>query len=377
MRLRRFSWMITIIILLYPRALALPMEINLNGNQTAIVMDADSREVYWDKSSHQVMYPASTTKVLTAIVVLENTKLEDMVTVSDHAIDSIIGSTMWLEYGESQTVENLLYGLLMVSANDAAVALAEHVSGSVEAFAEKMNEKAMELGATHSHFSNPHGLHEPDHYSTAYDMAIIFSDALKHPEFLRIANTSFVSMPWHGKTEPREIYHATLQALPYPWVIANKNGYTDEAGQTLVYGAQKDSTRFVAVIMNSQDIWNEMDYVLNIAYEAINRSILIQKGTDLEFGTSKWKMADDLTVVTGQSLNQDKNYLLKLDPVSSRLKLEWRETMIAEESIQKTSSLEEVWYESPWVFWIPWLVIPCWISFFRAMLRAKSKQRNR
>ena len=347
----------------------------INGDQTAIVIDADSKVIYWQKDGDKKIFPASTTKVLTALVVLENSKLDEVVQVSDHAIDSIIGSTLWLEYGEKQTVENLLHGLLMVSANDAAVALAEHVSGSVEAFADKMNEKAISLGATNSHFTNPHGLHENNHYSTAQDMAIIFSAALNHPDFVRIANCQVYAMPWLGKTEERVIYHATLQALPYPWVLANKNGYTDEAGQTLVYGAEKDEIRFVAAIMGSQDIWNEMDRLLLSVREALESTVLIERNSSLLFGNQIWKTADDFQIAVVGPTEIEKNILVRLEPELGKVVLVENGVILSSGQVVPSVKHADQWYMSFYAPWLALLILPLWLIYFVSFSRTRSKKK--
>lgn len=380
---RRWTILIflTAIILGHKVALAAMADPQINGDQTGIVIDAESKVVYWQKNGDQKAYPASTTKVLTALVVLENCDLDEIVQVSDNAIDSIIGSTLWLEYGEKKTVEDLLHGLLMVSANDAAVALAEHVSGSVEAFSEKMNEKALSLGATHSHFVNPHGLHEAQHYSTARDMAIIFSAAMNNPDFIRIANTQSYAMSWHGKTEDRVIYHATLQALPYPWVIANKNGYTDEAGQTLVYGAEKGETRFVAVLMGCSDIWNEMDRLLIAVRDSLESTILIERNSILSFGEQTWKISDDVEIAHIGSTKVGENLLIRLEPEQKQISLLKDEVVLS----RGDSLLEEdqviPWYLQDYINWLPLLVIPFWwlyfITFYRVRARRKSRKGER
>lgn len=347
----------------------------INGDQTAIVIDANSKVVYWQKEGDRRIFPASTTKVLTALVVLENAKLDDVVQISNHAIDSIIGSTLWLEYGEKQTVENLLHGLLMVSANDAAVALAEHVSGSVEAFAQKMNEKAISIGAINSNFTNPHGLHDINHYSTARDMAIIFSAALKQPDFVRIANCQKYTMPWLGKTEDRVIYHATLQALPYPWVLANKNGYTDEAGQTLIYAAEKDNTRFVAAIMGSQDIWNEMDRLLLSVREALESQVLIERNSLLLFGHQTWKAVDDFQFAVVEPTGINRNVLVRLEPEQGKVVLEENGLILSSGQVVQSNSQAGQWYMNSYAPWVALLIVPLWLIYFTSFVRIRSKKK--
>ena len=156
--------------------------------QNAVVMDADSGRVLYEHNGYLKKTIASTTKIMTAIVVLENCNLEDIVTVSYNAATTE-GSSMYLKPNEKITVENLLYGLMLSSGNDAATALAEHTSGSIEKFALLMNKKAKEIGMLNSSFANPHGLDDENHYSTAYDMALLTKYALKNNNFIELVST--------------------------------------------------------------------------------------------------------------------------------------------------------------------------------------------
>ena len=162
-----------------------------------ILVDAKTGKILYSKDAFKKMYPASTTKLMTAILTLENCKLDDIVTVSHNAIFSIpVGySHASLKEGEQLTVEQLLNVLLIPSANDAAVALAEHIAGSVEEFAEMMNNKAKELGCIGTHFVNPNGIHNEDHYSTAYDLSIIGRYAMKFEDIMRIATVNQYTLP--------------------------------------------------------------------------------------------------------------------------------------------------------------------------------------
>ena len=159
----------------------------------AILMDADSGRVLYERNADREMLIASTTKILTALVALREGDLSDTVTVSRHAANTE-GSAMYLEAGEKLTLETLLYGLLLCSGNDAAVAIAEHIAGSEERFADRMNEMAAELGMEHSSFANPNGLDHPDHYSTARDMAILACAAMENETLVRIASTRSVTI---------------------------------------------------------------------------------------------------------------------------------------------------------------------------------------
>ena len=224
----------------------------------AILMDADTGTVLYGKNISNAYYPASITKLLTAQLVLDHANLDEMVTFSREAVyDVEEGSkSLGMEAGDQMTVRDCLYGLLLHSANEVANALAEHVAGNREAFAEMMNEKAAALGCTGSNFANPSGLNSPDHYTTAYDMALISRNALNYPELVEIMGTRAYAVP-ASKREPggQMIFpgHKMLkknQAEYDSKVFGGKTGYTSLAGNTLVTYAVRDDMTLIAVILN-------------------------------------------------------------------------------------------------------------------------------
>lgn len=217
------------------------------GSRTAVLIDAATGQVLFDKAARQRMFPASTTKILTAIVALEKGNLTDTVTVSEKAWGQE-GSSAYLEIGEKQTLEDLLYALMLPSGNDAATAIAEHVAGTEERFAALMNQKAREIGAKDSNFVTPHGLHNPNHYTTAYDLAVITQYAMKNPVFARIAGTQTFKLP--GGSKPREYINLNRLLWRYEGATGVKTGFTPEAGHTLVASASRDKRSLIAVLMD-------------------------------------------------------------------------------------------------------------------------------
>ena len=225
--------------------------------KAAAVMNANGKTLVYDKNSNKRMYPASCTKLMTALVVLENCDdLQEEVTVSEEAVYGIDSgsSHIALKPGEKLTVENLLYALLLASANDAAVALAEHVGGSVEGFAEMMNNKARELGLTGSHFVNPHGLYEDDHYSTAYDLALIASEDCRNEDFLRIISAPKYTIPKTNKTKKKRPlwnrHRMTKNQYAYDEdVIGGKDGFVKKSKCNLVTIAETNDMMLVFVTM--------------------------------------------------------------------------------------------------------------------------------
>ncbi len=210
----------------------------------AIVMDMDTGRVLYEKNAHARKAIASTTKIMTGIIAIEKGNLKDVVKISRRAA-SIGGSTINLKEGQEFTLEELLYGLLMRSGNDAALAIAEHIGGTVENFVEMMNEKARNLGAYNTSFKNPHGLDAPGHYSTAYDLALITRYALKNKTFSRLVATENAYV--HNMN-----FHNTNEMLGlYPGADGVKTGYTGQAGRCLVTSATRNGWRIISVVLGS------------------------------------------------------------------------------------------------------------------------------
>ncbi|MBQ8175333.1 MAG: D-alanyl-D-alanine carboxypeptidase [Clostridia bacterium] len=208
---------------------------------------------------------ASTTKIMTALVVLSHCRLDEAVTVSADAV-GIEGSSVYLKVGEEQTVENLLYALLLASANDAAAALAIHVAGSIEAFAELMNEQARTLSLSDTHFTNPHGLYDEAHYTTAIDLARISAAAMENETFARIVATkSKVITTGDGETARTLQNHNKLLRL-YEDCVGIKTGFTKKSGRCLVSAAERDGMRLIAVTLDAPDDWRDHAALLDLGF---------------------------------------------------------------------------------------------------------------
>ena len=238
-------------------------ETNLNIYAPAcILMESSTGKILYSKNANAKMYPASTTKVMTAILTLEKCNLNDIVTVSHDAVFNVPStySHASLREGEQLTVEQLLYVLLIPSANDAAFALAEHIGGSVENFATMMNEKAVELGCKNTHFVNPNGIHDENHYSTAYDLALMGQYAMKNTIFRKIVSTTTYTLPITNKYDKEDRIFATTNELLkspssstyYKYATGAKTGYTDAAKNCIIATASKDSTDLIVVILHDE-----------------------------------------------------------------------------------------------------------------------------
>ena len=224
--------------------------------QAAIVMEQSTGRVLYAANADAVLPMASTTKIMTALCVLENAALDDVVTI-DARMAGVEGSSMYLEAGETLTVEQLLYGLMLRSGNDAAVALALHVSGSVEDFVALMNQKAEELGLTHTHFANPHGLPAKEHCTTARELALLTCAAYENADFRRIVATQYVTVPWDGHPYDRAMKNKNKMLTLCEGGNGVKTGYTKAAGRCLVSGAQRQGMQLVCVVLNAPDMWND------------------------------------------------------------------------------------------------------------------------
>lgn len=241
--------------------------------KSALLIDNKTNKVLYSKDMNRKMFPASTTKILTAILVLENHSLDEKVTASYNAIMTIPSgySTANIQIDEVLTVEQLLELLLVHSANDAANVLAEYTGGSIDSFVAMMNTKINELGLSDTHFTNPYGLQDNNHYTTAHDLAIIMQYCLKNDDFRKIAGQASCAIPSTNKSEPRK-YSSTNELLIagnsnyYPNLIAGKTGYTSEAGECLVSAAYNDNLELVGVILNSNNRFKDTRSLYNYGY---------------------------------------------------------------------------------------------------------------
>lgn len=227
------------------------------NSQSAIVMEASTGTILYQKNIDEPHYPASITKILTALIALKHGNMSDIVTFSKDAVYNTEGSSIARDVGEEMTLEQCLYGMLLESANECAYAIAEHIAGSVDAFVDMMNEEAAALGCTNTHFSNPHGLPEETHYTSAHDMALIAQEAWKNETFRIITGTRRYEIPPTNKhseitylqnhNEMLNPYKSTKYL--YEYCVGGKTGYTEAAKSTLVTYAQKDNMTLICVVM--------------------------------------------------------------------------------------------------------------------------------
>lgn len=232
--------------------------------ETAALIDVTSGRIIAEKQGDKRMRIASLTKILTAIVALEEGNSQEIVTTPPGAYAKE-GSSIYLKRGEKMKMEDMLYGLMLRSGNDAAVAIAEHVGGSVDGFARMMNEKAQYIGMRSSHFTNPHGLDDSDnHYSTANDMALLTAYALRNPEFKKIVSTQVKHIPWEGEQWDRKLLNKNKMLRLYEGADGVKTGYTKIAKRCLSSSATRNGQQLAIVVLNAPQDWNDsmswMDY---------------------------------------------------------------------------------------------------------------------
>lgn len=237
--------------------------------RAALLMDLSTGQVLYERQGLQRLAPASTTKIMTAIVALElgEGRLDEIVTVSKNAAQ-LGGSTMRLRTGDQYQLEELLLGLLLRSGNDASIAIAEHLAGSTEAFVERMNEKALELGATSTRFANPHGLDHPDHYTTPYDLALITRHAMGLPLFAQMVATRERRVDLEQRPDSWLLNNTNRLLWSYEHADGVKTGTTGQAGNCLVATATRDGQQLIAVIMNAGDRWTDATKLLDWGFQS-------------------------------------------------------------------------------------------------------------
>jgi D-alanyl-D-alanine carboxypeptidase len=263
---------------------------------------------------------ASTTKIMTAIVALESLKLDTPVTASAKA-EATEESRIDLEEGEVLTAEQLLYALLVKSANDAAVALAEASAGSVKAFVKKMNQKAKALGLTNTHFANCHGLDEEGHYSSAKDLATLARYAMKSSEFRKLVRTWSYAIPWPGHDSPRVFTNHNLLLARLSWITGVKTGYTGDAGYCLVASGTKEGVSLVSVVLGQPDkdlCWAESEALLNYGFNRYRQTTLVKKGVVVTDVKVPYHLVRRLHLVAASSLSRT---LFEKDTVATSVRI--------------------------------------------------------
>ena len=282
------------------------------NSRAAVIYDRKSKKVIWGKKENEKRPMASTTKIMTAIVVLENANLSDTVTVSKKSAGTG-GSRLGLKTGDKVTVNNLLYGLLMVSGNDAAVALAEYVGGSVEGFADKMNQKAKELGLENTHFVTPHGLDMADHYTTALELAEMADYAMNNEKFAQIVNTKNITISINGRSKSLKNTNELLGNLN--GVNGVKTGFTNGANRCLVTSVNRDGMNIITVVLGADTKKDRTNGSVKLIEYAYKNYTIYNLEDIINEKYQEWKNINEKRINIVQGKNE--TIITKLDKIDN------------------------------------------------------------
>lgn len=254
----------------------IPFSASAYSAKSMVLLEKSTGSVLLENNSDAVLPMASTTKIMTALVVLESISLDIKVKIPDDAV-GVEGSSMYLVKGETLTVEELLYGLMLTSGNDAATALAIAVGGDEQSFVSMMNDKASALGLVNTHFKNPSGLPDDEHYTTAYELALITSFALSNPTFAKIVSTRKIKISYNGNPEGRTLSNHNKLLHLYDDAIGVKTGFTKKAGRCLVGAATRDGVTLICVTLNDGDDWADHVTAFNYGFKQTKNITICEK----------------------------------------------------------------------------------------------------
>jgi len=261
----------------------LPVEAKASPNVSAkayALVEASTQRVLLSVNGEEKLPMASTTKIMTCILAIENGNFDAIVDVDDQAI-GVDGSSIYLQKGETLSLRELVYGLMLASGNDAAVAIAIYIAGSVEKFADMMNEKAVEIGAKNTHFVTPNGLPNNDHYTTAIDLALISSYAMQNDTFQRIVSTPSMDFPADDDSPARYLRSKNKILYEYDGGNGIKTGYTDAAGKCLSAAAYKEDMQLIAVVLNDYNMFVDCKTLLDYGFENYDMLTVASAGEEL------------------------------------------------------------------------------------------------
>lgn len=245
--------------------------------RSAILIEAKTGRVLYERNAHEPLPMASTTKIMTALVALENGNLNEPVTAGRNAF-GVPGTSIYLSLGEQLPLIDMLYGLMLASGNDAAVAIAEHIGGDVDGFCKMMNERAADIGCEDTVFATPHGLPADNHHTTASDLALIAREAMQNPTFREIVSTQRASIPWAERDYDRILNNKNKLLSEYPGAIGVKTGYTKAAGRCLVFAAERDGLELIGAVLNCPNWFQEAAAILDRGFENWQMVSLLSKG---------------------------------------------------------------------------------------------------
>ncbi len=266
---------------------------------SAIVMEASTGDVVFEKDADTRRPMASTTKIMTALVAIESGELSREITVSKEA-EGVEGSSIYLKSGDKITLESLVWALMLESANDAAAAIAIGVAGSVEAFADMMNQKAAELGLTDTHFTNPHGLSDDAHYTTARELGKLTAAALENDTFRKIVSTDSHIIEYGESV--RNLHNHNKMLRMYDGTIGVKTGFTKASGRCLVSAAERGGMTLIAVTLNAPDDWTDHAAMLDLGFSKLEKMTLIMPGESVFISPCIGTESGEITVKNREGL---------------------------------------------------------------------------
>ncbi len=302
------------------------------------VIEQSSMRILHSKNGDEKLPMASTTKIMTALVVLENSNPDDLVIVPKDA-EGVEGSSIYLKAGETYTVRDLLYGLMLRSGNDSAVALAINTAGSIENFAKLMNKKAKELGANNTNFVNPHGLHHKDHYTTSNDLAIITANAYNNKLFRKIVGAKSY------KLKNSVIYNKNKLLSSYEGADGVKTGYTTVAGRCLVSSSTRNGMQVISVVLNCYDMWERSKYLMDNAHSSFKMHKVVSQDEIVNIDVENGKVSS-----TKAKPKNDKYYPLKEDEQNLISKEYLLQPLVAPINSGKNCGLIKVYFDNRLIF---------------------------
>lgn len=270
--------------------------------RACIVIDARSGQVLLEHNADEQLPMASTTKVMTALLALEYGQLDERVTTGRNAF-GVPGTSIYLDLGETLTLREMLTGLMLASGNDAAVAIAEHIGGTVEEFCARMTARAAELGCTGTVFLTPHGLPQEGHFTTARDLAIIAREAMSHPEFRELVSTRRACIPWEGRDYDRVLNNKNKLLATYEGATGIKTGYTKAAGRCLVFGAKRDGLELIGVVLNCCDWFDEAARLMDLAFAHYHQVTMLCAGDPVRTLPVRNGLQNEVSIVVSTDLS--------------------------------------------------------------------------
>ncbi|MFA6074427.1 MAG: D-alanyl-D-alanine carboxypeptidase family protein [Negativicutes bacterium] len=261
--------------------------------KAAVLIDAFTGRILFDKNAAERHYPASITKIMTLIIAMEHGNINDIITISDD-VPKTEGSSIYLEAGQIISLKDLLYGMMLQSGNDATMAVANHLSGNMTNFVQLMNQKAIFLGCNNTHFVNPNGLPDEQHYSTAIDMARITAYGYRFQLFEKIVSTEKYVIFNTIRNEYQALFNENKMLWRYDGCNGVKTGYTDVAGHTLTVGAKRNGIQLIAVVMDADEKWDDTAKMLDYGFGLLESKLLFAAGT--EFGRVRIKNGENIAV---------------------------------------------------------------------------------